>query len=494
MRNVLQISLRAWEESGRRPNFLLPPGKSLNQARELLAADPENITGSLRTFIELSASNAKSRRRSRQFWVACLAVPVLAVLVGVMYWSNLPGGPVGPGIHLDEGVRTAIFSPDSSRVAAASVTNRICLWDPVRGTPLTETLIHPQVSLVDFNPGGTLMLTAGRDGTARVWDATTGNSLLKPLDHHDVITVAMFSPDGNSILTGSEGKKVILWNPSTGQRRVAPLQHSAEIRTAAYSLDGRQFVTTATDNTIRVWNATTGAPVGKVMSSDQELRSASFNADATRIISISTLGTAIIWDIGTGQPVQNLNQSLSVAISADGKRLVAGDRLGAQIYDTTTGQPIGPRMTHEGGAIMVAFSPRGDLVFTGSNQATGYTWKTDSGQLFGRFSLPRFNLLYAQFSPDGTRLLTTSGKGPNAVPVPDAARPPVSLQTNVEPTVPEGIALLWLTDGSSLGRPMRCSPDIEHFPVIFSPDGTRILTVIDKEVIVRDAGASHIAK
>jgi hypothetical protein len=87
------------------------------------------------------------------------------------------------------------------------------VWDASTRQPVGAPLVHDgQVRDAAFSPDGALVVTASADGTARLWDATTGapvgealshpvgEALRRPADVHS----ATFSPDGTRLITASE--------------------------------------------------------------------------------------------------------------------------------------------------------------------------------------------------------------------------------------------------------------------------------------------------
>ena len=66
---------------------------------------------------------------------------------------------------------------------------------------------------VIFSPDGTLVASAGSDGTVKLWDATTGK-LLKTLVHPDELMTVAFSPDGTLLVSGSYDNLIYLWGIS----------------------------------------------------------------------------------------------------------------------------------------------------------------------------------------------------------------------------------------------------------------------------------------
>ena len=59
---------------------------------------------------------------------------------------------------------------------------------------------------VAFSPDGRFIVAASADGTARVWEANTGQSVALIREHTDSVNSAAFSPDGKYIVTASNDK------------------------------------------------------------------------------------------------------------------------------------------------------------------------------------------------------------------------------------------------------------------------------------------------
>jgi tetratricopeptide (TPR) repeat protein len=92
------------------------------------------------------------------------------------------------------------------------------------------------------------------DGTARLWDAATGQPIGLPMQHRRWISSVAFSPDGKTVLTGSADKTARLWDAATGRPIGPPLRHDGNVTGVAFSPDGKTVSTASSDHTVRLWD------------------------------------------------------------------------------------------------------------------------------------------------------------------------------------------------------------------------------------------------
>jgi WD40 repeat protein len=106
-----------------------------------------------------------------------------------------------------------------------------------------------------FSPDGTRIATASGDGTALIWDVSTGKIIGVFRGHEAPIASAGFSPDGTRIVTASWDTTARIWDVSTGEEITIFRGHELQLNSVAFSPDGARVVTASQDKTARIWDA-----------------------------------------------------------------------------------------------------------------------------------------------------------------------------------------------------------------------------------------------
>ena len=93
------------------------------------------------------------------------------------------------------------FSPNDGELWLGGFHGTLTRWSPKSPSPTVLDAHKARVTAVSFSEGGDQVLSASLDGTARLWDARTGQ-LLRVLTHSEPCTQAVVSPDATYALVG----------------------------------------------------------------------------------------------------------------------------------------------------------------------------------------------------------------------------------------------------------------------------------------------------
>jgi hypothetical protein len=169
--------------------------------------------------------------------------------------------------------------------------------------------------------------------------------------------------------------------------------------------------------TAKVWDAKSGAEVLTLEGHTHFVWSVSFSPDGSRIVTASSDG-AKVWDAESGAEVFTLkghtSEVLSASFSPDGSRIVTASRDGtAKLWDARSGAEVFTLKGHTGSVVSASFSWDGSWITTA----------------------------IAEFSPDGSRIVTRSADGAkvwDATPINreflprEFAPPPPAMETRPE--------------------------------------------------------------
>ena len=287
----------------------------------------------------------------------------------------------------DGPVYQASFSPNGKFVVTSSADHSARIWDTTTGQSLITLNMNghtdaDQLRGAVFSPDSKFVLTAGADGTARLWDAATGKELRRFEGHTDVSYRAVFSPDGNYIVTARWDGTARVWDTPTGTTiLIYRNQSPAHVNRVAFSPDGKFVVTSGDDGTARIWNIHNGKDL-IVFKHEEGVTGVDFSSDGKFLITGSYDGTVRLWDIASGTEVRHFTGHtgwvFSTEFSHDEKYILSGGAdATVRLWDLQTGQEVRRFLGHTNEVRNVTFSPDGKYILTASSDGIARLWLTD---------------------------------------------------------------------------------------------------------------------
>ena len=320
------------------------------------------------------------------------------------------------------------------------------------------------------------------------------------------------SSDGSlrhRVVSGSDDEVVRIWNAVTGDLEHELKGHESWISSVAFSSDGTRVASASDDKTVRLWDAITGTFLRTFKGHDDTVRSVAFSPDGKRIASASDDQTVRIWDAGEfGEKcppiVHKRHKSFvfSVAFSPRGNRIAsASDDGTVQLW--VAGDDTLFRLEHDLCVRSVAFHPKDENISVVSGCDDGYVrlWNA-KGAKIGELQAHSSWVLSVAFSPDGTRIISTSedatiqlldAKSLTSLKAFYGHSGPVNSVAYcsdgtrfVSASYDESIRI-W--DATTRTRPTKILDDKPVCSVAFSPDGTQIISS-PKDIYIWDVSTT----
>lgn len=306
-----------------------------------------------------------------------------------------------------------------------------------KGSYQAPTLFpHPEgIYSVAYSPCGRFIATAGRRGLdgagVFVWrvDEISGTDKRMEIAREaDDCAYVAFSPDGKQVAAAFE-KTAGVFSAEAKLPRIHQFTHDDQITMIAYSPNGDRIVTASWDGTARIWDVETGRRLHQLRVTphkgseyDHVVNSAFFSPDGSQVVTGCTDGNVALWDAETGKktgkfPKRHTGDGVSAAqFSPDGRFVVttgATDPRETCLWDSETCslvKVVGGKALHSHDLWYAEFSADGTRLVTAAKDGWSIVWDLVSDKPLARLKHPS-EVFVAHFSPDGSRVVSACGDG-----------------------------------------------------------------------------------
>jgi WD40 repeat protein/serine/threonine protein kinase len=336
--------------------------------------------------------------------------------------AALPGAtaPVTGGISANLGLA---FSSDGRLLAGPGPDNTVTVWNLATGKQTALKGHSNQILCVAFRPLDGQLVSAGKDGMVKFWDAAAGREVGELKAHAGEIVGMTFRPDGQLLATIGADETVRLWEVATGAKRfefrTIYREQARMLRRVSFSPDGRLFAWGSEGNSVTVWDLVTDQKKLSLEGHEDLVFGVAFSPTGDRLVSASWDLTAKVWDLAAGgrelfSVRGHSSAAWAVEFSPDGSLLAIAGGVAdpaVKLYDARTGLLVHKLEGHATRVGCVAFHPAGRRLASCSIDQTVRIWELDRGRevitLRGHSDL----ITRVLFDPKGWRLASSSDDG-----------------------------------------------------------------------------------
>lgn len=278
------------------------------------------------------------------------------------------------------------------------------------------------ITNVMISHSGDLVITAGADGTARLWDLRTIYSLntrLEKIEGRRSYWQAAFNSLGDRAVT--VGRSAHLWDAKTGAHLAmlrakddTKRERDVWLKGAVFSRTGKLIVIECRNEETREPFAdlydSTGVFLARLSGSINIAPNAAVTQD-DKFVAFASGNEGLIWSTAENKVVKRLTghvkEVASIAFSSNGKRLITVSKDGsARLWSFPDGRPLDKVQISSEELYDTAFSPNGRYAFIRDGYHTQWLWDTIAHQTIPLTQHDQTVMKWG-FSNDSTLLFTT---------------------------------------------------------------------------------------
>jgi len=169
--------------------------------------------------------------------------------------------PTSVTLAVDGPVKNLQFQNGSDQLMVATKTS-VHFYQQSTGQDDGEAITEPDMWNTKISPDGKVLITTFGSGYAQLRDASTRKPIFSKLDHRGPVTEAVFSPNSDKVLTLSSDLSTRLWNVATGEAIGPPMNHIDRPLFAYFRDDGKAVATVGLEHKVYVWEVGTSRLLG----------------------------------------------------------------------------------------------------------------------------------------------------------------------------------------------------------------------------------------
>ncbi len=194
----------------------------------------------------------------------------------------------------DEWVMEALWSPDGRYLASTSFSGAVTVRDLVKDRRVGSFSARDVAYTVAFHPVAPLLAWGAYDGTIRLVDLRSGQTVQTIQANEGGVLYVTFTPDGGRIVGTGEDGVIRFFDPESGQQVQAIEAHAAGITAVSFSPDGARMISGGDDAHSRLWDLASGELLHEASPHGGWINFSTFLPDG-RYLTVGTDDDVLVW-------------------------------------------------------------------------------------------------------------------------------------------------------------------------------------------------------
>ena len=382
------------------------------------------------------------------------------------------------------GVAHIVFSSDGNMLVSAGWDGTIRLWNAFTGNLRLTLVGHFNIRSSALSPDGATLATLSDDNIF-LWDTLTGK-FGKAFDVEDRSNTVAYLPDGQTLAIhiSDDDPKIHLVNANTGGiRRIFPLVGDS-LNQLVFSPDERWLAGGSSNTTVRLWDAGSWQFQRTLSGHTDGIVALAFSPDSRTLVSASSGyedRRVHLWNLDTGEVRRTLSGQggniRSLAFSPDGTRLAVGSWNEIRLWNPANGQL--QRTLNDSSGNALAYSPNGRWLAAGGDSGI-QLWNAQNGQFERSLSGHTAGVNWLVFLPDGNTLISRDSGATLLLWDLNVLPRTVAADVNRDGVIDvEDLIAVASSFGNTVAQGVYPNPDVNRDGVVNREDILAVLTLLD---------------
>ena len=338
---------------------------------------------------------------------------------------SLPGGTLvrtlaGHGLS----VNSLALTVAGNQVFSASDDGTLRLWNLETG----ETLLSfppnasrgsnhpPDLHAITVLSDNQRVVTINREGELQAWNLKGDGKPQTITNYKDTLWALTALPDSDRIVVQGKHNSLDVWDVDQQTLVLTLTGHTNTIQSLV-PLPSKQLASASEDKTVRLWDLTTGTLLQILSGHTEGVMDLATSPNGQYIVSASRDTTLRVWDVQTGQSVQKISVSIDAAITAvavlpDAKRVVSASWDGMlDVWDVTTGRRLNALTRNQNRIHALVALSDGRRVVTGHEDGTLKVWDVEGTLSANSRSGHTDRIMNLEVLPDEKTVVSASADG-----------------------------------------------------------------------------------